>query len=253
MANDLRHRLHQRWLERIRPLEARRALQRLLANPDQTEHVFAIIRALSGSSFRRLHRRMQKDPQGTRILRERRDLVPLLSDRERLLALPSGSLGHQYGRFVEAEQISADGLVEASLAHEAPTDIELTDKELDGAAFGARMRDSHDLWHVVTGYNRDMLGELALLAFTYQQTHNPGIGYIVRTVERRMRRGGNREISSFLSQARQRGRDAAFLPAADWETLLERPLEEVRSTLRVGNPVSYEERRSPAGEAAVAS
>jgi ubiquinone biosynthesis protein COQ4 len=125
--------------------------------------------------------------------------------------------------------------------------------ERDAQAFGARLRDMHDLWHVVTGYGRDVLGELALLAFTYEQTRNPGIGYIVRNVERRMRRNGNEQISGFLREASARGRGAAFLPAADWEALLERPLEEVRESLRVGDPPSYQERRTPAGEAAAAA
>ena len=42
--------LRRKWALRIRPLEAHRALQRLLANPDETEHVFTIIRALAGDS-----------------------------------------------------------------------------------------------------------------------------------------------------------------------------------------------------------
>ena len=37
----------------------------------------------------------------------------------------------------------------------------------------------HDLWHVTTGYGRDALGELSLLAFTYAQEKNRGIGAIV--------------------------------------------------------------------------
>ena len=36
----------------------------------------------------------------------------------------------------------------------------------------------HDLWHVTTGYGRDALGELSLLAFTYAQEQNRGIGAI---------------------------------------------------------------------------
>ena len=110
----------------------------------------------------------------------------------------------------------------------------------------------HDLWHVVTGYHRDILGELALLAFTYEQTRNPGIGYIVRKVEKRMR-SGNRQVSSFLKDASARGKAAAFLPTADWEALLERPLEDVRRELRIGPPADYDQHRSPAGEAAAAA
>jgi len=253
MLADLHARLGRRWLQRVRPWKARRAFQRLIANPDQTEHVFVVIRSLSGRSFERLLRRVRRDPMGARVLRERRDLIPVLSNRDYLLGLPEESLGHCYGRFTLAEQISAEGLAAASQVIEQ--DVEgmrgLSDPE--ALAFGARLRDMHDLWHVVTGYSRDVLGELALLAFTYEQTRNPGIGYIVRNVEKRMRRGGNTEIGDFLREASQRGREAAFLPAADWEALLERPLEEVRRELRVGAPPLYTQRRTPAGEAAAAA
>lgn len=245
--------VRQRWQERVRPLEARRAFKRLIENPDETEHVFVVIRCLSGRGFNRLMRRVRKHPMGARIVKEQRNLIPLLSNREYLLGLPEATLGHQYGRFTLAEQISAEGLAAASLVTRNGNASPLRNEGLEAEAFGARLRDMHDLWHVVTGYSRDVLGELALLAFTYEQTRDRGIGYIVRNVERRMRKGGNAEISGFLREASARGRGAAFLPSADWEALLERPLEEVREELRVGLPPEYEQRRTPAGEAAAAA
>ena len=245
--------LRQRWQERVRPLEARRAFKRLMENPDETEHVFVVIRSLSGRSFSQLMRRVRNDPMGAQIVKERRNLIPLLSNREYLLGLPEDTLGHRYGRFTLAEQISAEGLAAASLVTREGDATPLGNEGLEAEAFGARLRDMHDLWHVVTGYSRDILGELALLAFTYEQTRNRGIGYIVRKVERRMAKNGNAEISGFLREASARGRRAAFLPAADWEALLERPLEDVREELRVGPPSEYEQRRTPAGEAAAAA
>jgi ubiquinone biosynthesis protein COQ4 len=243
--------LQLRWLQRLRPLVARRALKRLLENPDDTEQVFHVIRALSGRSFQRLVQKVRRDPVGRQVLEQRRDLLPVLSDHDRLLSLPEETLGHRYARFMQAEQISTRGLADTSLLASEERMGLWSDPEAE--AFGARLRDMHDLWHVVTGYSRDILGELALLAFTYQQTGNRGIGYIVSRVERRMRRGGNEEVSEFLRKASERGRRAALLPAADWEALLQRPLDEVRSELRVGNPAEYEQRRSAAGEAAVAT
>ena len=143
---------------------ARRAFKRLLENPDETEHVFVLIRALSGRSFERLMRRVRKDPMGAQIIRERRNLMPLLTNREYLLGLPQETLGHQYCRFTLAEQISAEGLADASLVMRGAEDKPLRNEDFDAEAFGERLRDMHDLWHVVTGYSRDILGELALLA-----------------------------------------------------------------------------------------
>jgi ubiquinone biosynthesis protein COQ4 len=233
---------------RIRPIEAFRALRALLADPDDTSQVFRLLRATSGRSFRRLYRRVRRDPQGARILDEAKPLVDLLNDRAYLASLEPGTLGRAYLDFVEAEQISADGLAAAS----APMANEVEDLEWDPMAlrFGERLRDMHDLWHVVTGYNRDILGELALLAFTFEQTREPGLWLIVWAARRRIRKGGAYGIDHFVADASRRGRGAAFLPAADWEALLEQPLEDVRRELRVGAPAEYEQRRSEAGERA---
>ena len=101
---------------------------------------------------------------------------------------------------------------------------------------GERMRDSHDLWHVVTGYGTDVIGELALLAFTYAQTRHPGVGLI----------SASRTCSSYPQvnkQIRQgvppRHDARPGCPAVAWEELLDQPLEEVRAQLGVGAPPSY--------------
>lgn len=187
---------------------------------------------------------------GARIVKERRNLLPRLTNREYLLGLSEDTLGHQYCRFTLAEQISAEGLAAASLGVRDAELSPLRDEDLEAQTFGERLRDMHDLWHVVTGYSRDVVGELALLAFTYEQTREPGIGYIVRHVERRMRKNEDRQVSEFLREASARGRRAGFLPAADWEALLERPLDEVREVLQLDPPPAYEQHRTPSGEAA---
>jgi ubiquinone biosynthesis protein COQ4 len=230
----------------IQPLEAVRALRALVSNPDDTGQVFRVIRALSGRSFERTLARVQADPTGRRILDERRRLLPVLADRARLRALPEGSLGRAYARFMDAEAISADGLVEASKTPEPLPEHRLGP---DGQILGERLRDMHDLWHVVTGYGRDLFGEAALLAFTYAQTRNRGIGAIAAVGFWRMWRGGAREAATLVRRAWWRGRRAAFLPAADWEALLELPLDEVRRRLRVGPPPVYTPLRSAAASA----
>ena len=72
---------------------------------------------------------------------------------------------------MQSEKITADGLVDAS-EENVPSELESQSEEL--IAFGKRMRDQHDLWHVLTGYGRDTFGEDFLLAFTYAQTKNLG-------------------------------------------------------------------------------
>jgi ubiquinone biosynthesis protein COQ4 len=83
-----------------------------------------------------------------------------------------------------------------------------------------------------------LVGEASVLAFTLAQTGNPGVGLIVLSAFIDARRSGNAMRGSLI-EAFRRGRSAAWLPAADWEALLERPLAEVRRELRVGAPPIY--------------
>ena len=218
-----------------------RALRNLIDDPERTDQVFEIVRALSGNSLEHAYQRFAATADGRRLLSERPSLLATLSDRSALAALPEGSFGRAYAEFMDAGQLAADGLVEAeqmaeqSFAKEGPYD---PDREY----FGDRLRDMHDLWHVVAGYGRDLVGEASLLAFTFAQTWNPGVGFIVAVAYLRLGDApGAREL---LREAFRRGRRAAWLPGEDWEALLARPLEEVRARLGLGTPPRYTAVRS---------
>ena len=228
----------------VRPLEALRAMRALIDNPDDTAEVFRVIRALAGRNFERLFARVMADPTGARILEEGRSLLPVLDDRARLRALPEGSLGNEYARFMDAEHISAGGLEEASLV----TKTEFYDER--ARCLSERLRDMHDLWHVVTGYGRDLVGEGALLAFSHAQTRNRGVGFIVLVGMLKFWQAGRPEVVRVMRKGWRRGHRAAFLPAVDWEAMLLRPLDEVRRALRIEPLTEYTAILSSDAEAA---
>lgn len=221
--------------KRIQPLKAIRAIRALIADKEDTSQVFKIIDALSGDSVGRGFRRFVATDTGRRILAERRNLIAALSDRARLAALPEGTLGRTYHEFMAEEDLTADGLVEASEAVER-VDIRSEEEML----FGARLRDQHDLWHVTSGYGRDGLGELALLAFTYAQTRNRGIGFIVLVGARVTAKNlPEVKIWQVVREAYRNGKKAAWLPATDWEAMLDKPLAQVRAELGIASPAAY--------------
>ena len=211
---------------------AARATRAALANPGDTAQAFRIADALSFDNPERVARRFRGDADGARLLAERDELLGVLRDRARLAAMPDGSLGRAYLAFVEAEGITADGLVDAS--HDGVTGYDGQD---DVSYVRRRLRDTHDLWHAITGYQGDLLGEAALLAFTFAQTHNPGVGFlaalgVVLTPSHDARR--------MILDGFRRGRRAAWLPPRDWAQLLARPLDEVRRELGVEPAPAYE-------------
>lgn len=212
-------------------------IRELIKNPDDTSQVFLIIRSLTGDSFERIYQRTLASPGGAPFLCGRPPLIKTLEDREALLALPENSLGHHYARFMAAEKISADGLVAASEDTDNPS-IFLDPR---ASVLSERLRDSHDLWHIVTGYGRDLIGEAGLLAFTFAQVRNPGIGFIVAVAALKLRNGGHRQAPRFIRQGYLRGKRASLLAAADWEALLPLPLDEVRQRLSIEPVEPYEE------------
>ncbi|MGB5705103.1 MAG: Coq4 family protein, partial [Polyangiales bacterium] len=155
----------------MRPIDAALAIRRVFADPDATEHVFEVIDALQGPNLKRMRARLQRSQTGRRLLATKPSMLPLLNDREALRALPDGSLGRAYLEFVESEGITAEGLVEASeRVRENVEDEYLWIKDW--------LRDTHDLWHTVLGYQGDLVGEVALLAFSHYETGNLGVGAI---------------------------------------------------------------------------
>jgi ubiquinone biosynthesis protein COQ4 len=236
MLSKSRSRHHNR-----QPLELRvalRAIRTLLDNPDDTAQAFVIVRALSGGSICRNYRRFCQTELGKNVFREQRSLLTALQDRAALAALPAGSVGRAYLQFLKDEKITAEGLVGASVEGGR---TEFSDPDLN--LFQDRMRDMHDLWHVLTGYKGDVVGEAALLAFTFPQTWNPGIGFIAAAVWLKAKRVRS-DVTGFMLHAFGRGLFARWLPGEDWESILALPLDEVREKLRIGGPPVYETLRS---------
>lgn len=218
--------------------EARRAMAEVAADPDNTEQAIRAIAAMSGSSHERCFRRFKRSATGLRILRERRELFDALSDLDYLGAMPDGSLGKAIWTFYTTEELSAQGLKAASVAAGGSNG-----GDSDAELFGRRMRDLHDVFHVMTGYGRDLRGEVACLAFTFAQTWNTGVGYLVF---RALRGSGWRsELGRLTRQAFRRGRRSRWLIDQDWEALLPQPLESLRTSLGVGPAPVYQQVRSP--------
>jgi ubiquinone biosynthesis protein COQ4 len=209
---------------RLHPLTAFRATRTLIATGD-TKQVFILLRATGVRNFRRF----AQSEVGRDVLSQKRDLLPLLQDREGLRQLPDGSLGRAYLEFMESEDLSAEALVMASQDWDnepVPPDVQ---------RFRARMRELHDVNHVVTGYGRDPLGELCLLTFVYRHYGNLGMLMVVAMSWGRIPPAARKAVR----EAWRHGPKARWLGDQDWETLFTRPLEEVRQMLGIVPPVIY--------------
>jgi ubiquinone biosynthesis protein COQ4 len=227
----------QRRTFRRQPMRAWKALQRLLADKEDTAAVFELMRALSGNSVPNGYRRLLKTPEGGRIAYERVEFAELLSDKAWLAQFGPGTVGEAYRNFVADRNISAEGLAEES--RKAP------DSEIDAAHpfawYGRRMRDIHDVWHVLTGYGTDGLGEACVVAFSYQQTRSLGFAVIANAARHEIRKARTGyPHAEAISEGFRNGKKSVWLPAVDSVALFAENLESARRRLGIARPAIYE-------------
>jgi len=239
-------------LRRARPklewAHAFKAMRRLLADKEDTVQVFEIMRALNGASTARGYHCLLTTAEGGRIAYERRELARRLMDDAWLDTLPEGSVGAAYRGFVRSERLSAEGLAEVSRA--GASRIE---EPHPYAWFGRRTRDAHDIWHVLTGYGRDALGEACLVAFSYAQTKGLGWAFIAVAAALRSRQAGGYPYVRAILEGYRRGRAAAWLLGEDYEQLMAEPIEAARRRLAIGPARIYDSIPPEARDGAVAA
>jgi len=217
---------------RLQPLRALRAVRQLIRTPEDTEQVFHIMNALRGHTTERNLARLQRE--APELVTRRDEVLPLLADREWLASLPPDSLGRHYLAFCLREGITADGLVAASEAAGSAR------SESVGNWFERRSRDTHDLWHVITGYGTQPLGEVCVVAFSFAQIGHAGFGVIALAGSLRHAQDiGLKAAFAPTLEALRNGRRAAWFHSQDWAEQLTRPIDQVRAGLGVRAPQVY--------------
>jgi ubiquinone biosynthesis protein COQ4 len=213
------------------------ALRRLFRDKEDTAQVFEIMRALNGPDGGRGYARLLTTPGGGRIAYERLELAERLMDDAWLDGFADGTVGAAYRTFVRGEGLSAEGLAQESRKGMAEAQIDIKHPY---AWYGRRIRDIHDIWHILTGYGRDGTGELCLVAFSYSQTKSLGWAAIAWGGWLRARGRPGKPYRAAVMEGFRRGKAAAWLPGEDYERLLAEPLEGARARLGLTTPVAYE-------------
>ena len=198
------------------------ALGTVMANPERTDQVLVFSTyANAGTMSRRLHR-FYDNPRGRRLYDERRTIDSHTIDLDALAALPADTLGHAYATFLRSRGLTAE------IFDGAPEHV----SDPKAAYVMQRMRQTHDLWHVVTGHETDPFGEIALQAFTFGQIGAPST-FVLSAAGTlnfwRMRPGLGRAVLA----AYKAGRAANPLVVFPWEDHWETPLVEVQRLLDV--------------------
>jgi ubiquinone biosynthesis protein COQ4 len=197
--------------------------------PDDVALGARVFFAMGGYDEGGAYRRFRETEEGRRLLETQGDYSALFTDYDRLRALPAGTLGWQYVRELDERGIHP---VEINRA---------TEPAYEGIEFSPghryvrdRVRNAHDLIHTLTGYGIDMNGEAGVAAFTLAQTRNKGWGMLVLINLGTALSAGRVDGARVAWKAYRRGRRARFVPGvADWERLLQLPIDEARAELGI--------------------
>jgi ubiquinone biosynthesis protein Coq4 len=163
---------------------------------------------------------LKADPRTAPAVIARRVFGPIvLGDLEQL---QPGSLGRVF-----AEHCRERGL-DPNLVHVPP------DEEVGW--FLNHLYQSHDIWHVVTGWGNDLAGEVGLGAFYAAQLRSPTFfGYMQSLVIFNViwRRADLDEVSAAFSEGYRCGKAAEPLFGTDWDALWMQPIEQVRERFAI--------------------
>ncbi len=134
-------------------------LMKISSNPNNSAAAIAIADRLRDLGLLDAEeQKISSDPASAEVIRQRKLMGKI--DLNELNLLPEGSLGKVYSSHMLA----------LGLNPEFYQSIDV----VDGITLGMmRLRQTHDVWHIMTGFDTSVPGELGLQAFMLAQTASP--------------------------------------------------------------------------------
>jgi ubiquinone biosynthesis protein COQ4 len=195
------------------------AMRGLNADPNRLDLVFVLGEAVNRRAFPRVWALFERDVDGRRVLADRPAIDSAHVDLGALAALPEGTLGREYARFIQGNGLTLD-------VFKAPVGV---DEHV--AYLVQRVRQTHDLWHVVTGYTPDVKGEVLLQAFTFAQLRVPSALFITLIGAVRVSARGGLGFVREAARAFRRGKATRQMVPFYWEEHWSDSVESVRAML----------------------
>ena len=208
--------------QKLQNLKMVAAVSKYLEKPDLT-NVYGVGASLQGSEMaRQMGRHLMEDQRFRALVEE--GWRPASIHLDELLAMPTGSLGQVY-----AQQLSSQGLdPESTMDHSEITSPAQYIKH--------RMRETHDIIHVLTGFGVDGAGELGVQAFGLAQNRHPiAVLLILGGLLKALQDGLDlAPVLHAISKGFKLGLSAKILIAYKFEDAWQRPIESWRE--EVGLP-----------------
>ena len=198
-----------------------RAIVRTMQDSERTHEIHVTEELTGRGRFADIRRTMFDSDEASDLLRERPELCSDQVDYDALRALPEGTFGKAYSRHLDDNGLSAD--------YQAAETTYIDDPEM--AYLMRRFRQTHDVWHALTGLGTSGHEEVIIHAFSWGQLRLPVSGMVVLfgTLKHILGEARWGALRYALSEAYRHGRDAAPLLPVYWERSWDLPLDQVRA------------------------
>lgn len=177
----------------------------VMAEPDSLQPMFDYLTSLS---------------EGKRAFQQRPRVGAV--DLQDLAQLPANSFGYAYAQHMLANHLNP---------------IQAGSVETDLQYLGAHIAETHDIWHVITGCNTTILGEIQLEAFYVAQLQATRFWLALLTKNLLKAVVYDIEVSAqymeAMCQGWQLGKQAKPLFGMPWQQHWQRPLEALRVDLNL--------------------
>ncbi|KIJ11973.1 hypothetical protein PAXINDRAFT_83603 [Paxillus involutus ATCC 200175] len=196
-----------------------------LIDPRRGDMVAALGETTAGSTLPKLRDAMLDSPEGRRILKERPRINSKTLDIQKFKALPDGTFGREYARWLEVCNVTPDS--------REPVHY-IDDPEL--AYVMQRYRETHDFYHALFALRVSALPELALKSFEFANLGFPmnalalGASIKMKAAQR------ERLWREFVPWGIECGGSARCLLTVYWEERWEQDLRDIKKELGVWDP-----------------
>jgi len=202
--------------QKVELLETLRGVVHFIQDPGQVSSVFEIQRGLSNQPISLKNVEFMLSNPAIKALADEKyqPARPSLTD---LVGLPPESLGYAYAR----------SLLDAGFD---PNFFEVVDVIGPGTYLDLRARQTHDIWHVMTGFGTDLAGEVGLQAFQLCQIYSPmSVLVAAAGLLHSMTLGGDlNPMLSALQQGFEISNTKVPMLSIKWEEYWDAPLDSLR-------------------------
>lgn len=192
-------------------------------DPSRDDMISAFGELTGSYALPRIHRRMLSDPEGSLILAQRPLISSKTVDLAALERLPERTFGHQYVKFLRANDITPD----------SRKSVQFVD-DPDLAYVILRYRQIHDFTHCILGMRTNMLGEVTVKIFEAIQLDLPmcwlaGLFGVLRLGPKHTDKYLNHHLDWIIENAKR----SRPLINVYFEKHFETPIDELRAQLNL--------------------